>query len=107
MAGSHSVPCPECGAPLDALLSTHVGVRLTCLKDGSYGLGGGGTRPSVLRRHLLREHGNGSRLEFDEDGIVVVCRSQGCDYMGTLKAEGLVTEEDLRAEREERPRDDF
>lgn len=94
MAGG-IVPCPECGLPLDALLSTHVGARLRSLKDGSYGLGAISTKAPVLRRHLLREHGNGRRLEFDEEGIVVVCPDQECDYMGMLQADGLKAEEDL------------
>lgn len=104
---SNSVPCPECGLPLDALLSTHVGVRLTSVKDGSYGLGAVSTSRSVLRRHLLREHGNGARLELDEEGVVVVCRDQECDYIGTLTVDGLETEEDRRAERSERAQEDL
>jgi hypothetical protein len=89
MAGSRGVPCPECCMPLNALLSTHVGARLTSLKDGSYGLGAVSTYPSVLRHHLLREHGNASRLELDEEGIV------GCvPGPDTLTPDGLETEED-------------
>jgi hypothetical protein len=106
MAGSQGVPCPECRMPLNALLDTHVGVRLTRLKDGFYGLGAVSTYPSVLRHHLLHEHGDGRRLELDEEGIVVVCPSQECEYIGTLTVDGLETEEDRRAERAERAQDD-
>lgn len=84
---------------LNALLDTHVDVRLTRLEDGSYGLGAVSTYPSVLRHHLLREHGDGRRLELDEEGIVVECPSRECEYIGTLTADGLETEEDRRAER--------
>lgn len=106
MAAIQGVPCPECRLPLDALLDTHVGVRLRRLKDGSYGLGAVSTYPSVLRHHLLREHGDGRRLELDEEGIVVVCSSQECEYIGTLTGDGLESEEDRRAERAQRGQDD-
>jgi hypothetical protein len=90
----HLLRCPKCGAPLNALLDTHVAFRVRPRRDG-YSLGASRTPVAVLRAHLLREHGDGRLLEPDEDGIVVTCES--CDYISTLTRDGMEDEDDRRA----------
>lgn len=91
----HGVPCPDCGGGLTVHLEVGVELRLT--SDGEdFTLGALHTHVPRIRDRALRQYGDGQRLELDEEGVVVMCRS--CDYIGTLTSTGrLETEADRRA----------
>lgn len=98
MAGNRSVPCPECGAPLEVALEVQVEARLTKLPGGGYGIGAVRQTPGQVRARLERQHGNedgslylaGEEAEHEDRaaGEVVFC-TRPCGFTGTITDEGV------------------
>jgi hypothetical protein len=99
MAPSPSVPCPDCGAPLEVALDVQVEVRLTKRASGGYGIGAVRQSPAGVRAHLLHAHCEDGKLYLGEpnvddesqaDGKVVFCsRRPACEFIGTVTEEGI------------------
>jgi hypothetical protein len=97
MAPSPSVPCPNCGAPLEVALNVQVEVRLTKRASGGYGLGAVRQSPAEVRARLFREHCKDGRLYLGEpedeiriEGEVVFCsRRPACEFIGRITEEGI------------------
>lgn len=99
------VPCPKCGGALTAHLEVGIEFRLTRASQPepgyAYGLGAVHTHVPRIRERALRQFGDGTYLELGDDGIVVMCRSGSCNFVGTLTTEGIESEDDRRRERGE------
>lgn len=96
MAGNRSVPCPNCGAPLEVALNVGIEARLTKRPQGGYGIGAVQQSAGELRKRLLRQHASddgelhlgGDDAEGEPEGEVVFC-SRRCGFMGTITDDGL------------------
>lgn len=91
---NRGVPCPDCGGGLTAHCEIGIELRLTRDHQNRFSLGAVHTHVPHIRDRALRQYGDGSHLQLDEEGIVVMCRS--CEFIGTLTDKGVETEEDRR-----------